>query len=145
MPLPQRCSHWHLSPIPEGAGRCVCKPQLLPRKVHIAHGMRSVFQKITVPGAPGLGCSWRLERLHSPGPGTQEGPRLVPGMVGRKPYSITSAARTCLQLYLYQGCDMSRLRMSKPPLELSVPKRERPTSETAVQAVWSNCMSHWLC
>lgn len=42
------------------------QPPEIARKARIAHGMCSVFQKITVPRAPGLSYSWRREELHRP-------------------------------------------------------------------------------
>lgn len=45
----------------------MCKPQILPGKDHIAHGVCSVFQKIVIPRAPGLSYGWRLLELQRAG------------------------------------------------------------------------------
>lgn len=45
------------------------RAQKSPRKALIGHSMYSVFQEITVPGAPGLSYSCGLEELHGPVPG----------------------------------------------------------------------------
>lgn len=115
--LPERSIHWH-PPDPRRCREMHVQPQKLPGKVHIGDGMCSVFRKISVPRAPGLSYSWRQEELYSPVPGLARGSPLglVPGMVCGKLCSVNPATRTFLLLYLQQGCDMSRLHMSKARL-----------------------------
>lgn len=76
--------------IPEEVGTCMYMAQKLPRKALTVHSRYSVLQEITVPGAPGVSYSCRLEELPSSVPQLVRACPL--GLVLRNLYSASPTA-----------------------------------------------------
>lgn len=104
--------------IPGEAGACMYRAQKLPRKALTVHSRYSVFQEITVSGAPRVSYSCRLEKRHSPVPGLAR--VCILWLILRNLYSASPTAEHFCSCICTRD-DMSCLHMSESPLHWLYP------------------------